>query len=315
MKKGIMIIMITLLLCSGLLFAAGAEDEAAASDEPMKISWSAYQKKPVEQDVYLIQLVEEKFNVDIDYINVDNTKFAEIMGIKFASGEIPDTFSTGAGNRFEVMAQFNDLGVIAKIPMEMVQDSMPVYYSSILKDVPGTPTPFDFSKIDGNLMALPDFNKGTEFRLGIAYRGDWMEAVGVTETPNTIEEFEALMYKFAKEDPDGNGKNDTYGLSRTAMNMVFGMYGYIVGGFPYVDDIWREKDGQLVFGPAQPELKEALAYLRKWYADGVLDPEFITGENTGGYWALSHAFIDGKIGVSLRGGGLSRVNRSCSMPQ
>jgi putative aldouronate transport system substrate-binding protein len=64
----------------------------------------------------------------------------------------------------------------------------------------------------------------------------------------------------------------------------------------------ERRDGQLVFGPAQPELKEALAYLTKWYADGVLDPEFITGENTGGYWALSHAFIEGKIGVSLRGG-------------
>jgi putative aldouronate transport system substrate-binding protein len=302
MKNLFLTVMVFLLLSSGLLFAAGEQEPSTTASEPMKLTWTDYQKKPVEQDAYLITYVEDMFNVDIEYINIDNTKFDEILGIKFASGEIPDKFSTGAGNRFEKMAEFNDLGVIAKIPMEMVQEYMPDYYTSMLKDVPGSPTPFDYSKIDGNLMALPDFNKGTEFRLGIAYRGDWMEAVGVSDTPNTIEEFETLMYKFAKEDPDGNGKNDTYGLSRTAMNMVFGMYGYIVGGFPYVDDTWRDKNGELVFGPAQPELKDALAYLRKWYADGVLDPEFITGENTGGYWALSHAFINGKIGVSLRGG-------------
>jgi putative aldouronate transport system substrate-binding protein len=305
MKKGILLLLAIMLIFSGTLFANGGrekEEAAVAANEPMNLSWMAYQTKPVDQDAYLIKLVEDKFNVDIDLVNVDNTKFDEIMGIKFASGEIPDRFSTGAGNRFEKMAQFHELGVLAKIPEDMIKKYMPDYYRHILKDVPGTPTPFDYSKIDGNIMALPDFNKGTEFRLGIAYRGDWMENVGVTKTPDTIEEFEDLMYKFAKNDPDGNGKKDTYGLSRTAMNMVFGMYGYIVGGFPYVDDIWREKDGQLVFGPAQPELKEALAYLTKWYADGVLDPEFITGENTGGYWALSHAFIEGKIGVSLRGG-------------
>ena len=45
-------------------------------------------------------------------------------------------------------------------------------------------------------------------------------------------------------------------------------------------------------------MKEALELLRKWYADGVIDPEFITGENKGGYWAVSHSFVNGRIGVT-----------------
>jgi putative aldouronate transport system substrate-binding protein len=48
-------------------------------------------------------------------------------------------------------------------------------------------------------------------------------------------------------------------------------------------------------------MKDALTVLAKWYKDGVLDPEFITGENKGGYWALSHAFIEGHIGLSSHG--------------
>ena len=48
-------------------------------------------------------------------------------------------------------------------------------------------------------------------------------------------------------------------------------------------------------------MKEALTYLRKWYKDGVIDPEFVTGENKGGYKHLSHAFINGKIGMTSMG--------------
>lgn len=270
-------------------------------DEKYTLTWVSYQKKPVEQDAYVIKMMEEKFNVDVDYINVDSGSFDEIMGIKMASGEIPDLFYLGAGNRFEKLQQFYDMGVLAEIPLEVIEKYAPNYYASILADYPESPGAFDYTKMDGKNYALPDLNYSTINRLPIVYRGDWMEAVGVDKTPETIEEFEELIYKFAKEDPDGNGKDDTYGLSRTALNAVFGAYGYIVGGFPHVEDCWVDKDGQLVFGPVQPELKEALAYITKWYADGVLDPEFITGENDGGYWALSNAFVNEKIGVTSRG--------------
>ncbi len=276
-------------------------DPYEPKDEKYTLAWVAYQKKPVEEDAYIIKMMEEKFNVDVEYINVDSGTFDEVMGIKMASGEIPDLFYLGAGNRFEKLQQFYEMGVLAEIPLEVIEKYAPNYYASILADYPESPGAFDYTKMDGKNYALPDLNYGTTNRLPIVYRGDWMEAVGVDKTPETIEEFETLIYKFAKEDPDGNGKDDTYGLSRTALNAVFGAYGYIVGGFPYVDDCWVDKDGQLVFGPAQPELKEALAYITKWYEDGVLDPEFITGENDGGYWALSNAFVNEKIGVTSRG--------------
>src|SRR5699024_7736844 len=44
--------------------------------------------------------------------------------------------------------------------------------------------------------------------------------------------------------------------------------------------------------------KAALELCAQMYADGVLDPEFVTGENNGGYWALNHSFINGIIGAS-----------------
>lgn len=60
----------------------------------------------------------------------------------------------------------------------------------------------------------------------------------------------------------------------------------VYGAFGFLPDRWTEKDGKLVYGAVQPEIKEALTLLNKRYKDGVIDPEFITGENNGGYWAL-----------------------------
>lgn len=135
------------------------------------------------------------------------------------------------------------------------------------------------------------------------WRGDWLENVGITKTPDTLEEFEEAFYKFANDDPDGNGKDDTYGLSLSGLPVIFGAFGYLPGysAHDWHDWFWQDRDGELVFGAVQPEMKEALALINKWYEDGVLDPEFITGENMGGYWALSHAFINGQIGFSSHG--------------
>jgi len=50
-----------------------------------------------------------------------------------------------------------------------------------------------------------------------------------------------------------------------------------------------------------PGAKDALELLNKWYEDGVLDPEFASGENQGGYWAITHSFLNGRIGTSAMG--------------
>ncbi|MNJ41678.1 hypothetical protein D3C77_366080 [compost metagenome] len=82
------------------------------------------------------------------------------------------------------------------------------------------------------------------------------------------------------------------------MNVVFGAFGQSV----FTEQLYfGEKNNQLVIGAVEPEMKKALAYLQKWVQDGIIDPEFITGENKGGYKHLSHAFINGRIGMTSMG--------------
>ena len=92
------------------------------------------------------------------------------------------------------------------------------------------------------------------------------------------------------------------------MNAIFGAYGAIpmkeFRGTGTQNLFYTMKDGKVEFACVQPEMKEALAKLREWYKEGLIDPEFITGENKSGYWAVSQDFDNSKVGVT----GMSMAN-------
>jgi putative aldouronate transport system substrate-binding protein len=263
---------------------------APVEGKKYKISWTAYQKAPTDPDGEMIRYYEDMFNVDIDVWNLEYDKYEKMLDLRLAAGEIPDLFRI---QNPDSLPKYAAQGVLAELPMEVFEKYAPNILKVTEDNAPGF---FNYGKVNGKLYAMPSVSQTNIFRLPIVYRKDWMENVGVTKVPETLEEFEALMYKFAKEDPDGNGKDDTYGLSQDGMSVVFGAF----GGVPQ-RDYWVEKDGKPVYTGTMPEMKQALALLHKWYKDGILDPEFITGENYGGYWAISHSFINGRVGMTARG--------------
>lgn len=252
------------------------------------ISWVAGQAMPVEANAKMIRYWEQKFNVALDIWNIDSKRYAELMSLKFAAGDIPDRMNV---NGFVRLKQYVDQDILAKIPLDMLRTHAPNVYARTEQAHPGA---FEYATIDGNLYGIPKLNYFSRFRAPVVWRGDWLSRAGIDKAPETLDEFEAALYKFAKEDPDGNGKHDTYGLSRSSLELVYGAYGYL-------PNYWSDRNGKLVYGAVQPEMKEALGRLARWYKDGVIDPEFISGENTGGYWAISHAFINERIGLTSLG--------------
>ncbi len=66
--------------------------------------------------------------------------------------------------------------------------------------------------IDGRVYGIP--RTRALMRDGIVYRQDWLSNVGL-DVPTNLEEFEDVLRAFTFEDPDGNGKDDTWGLVST----------------------------------------------------------------------------------------------------
>ena len=146
----------------------------------------------------------------------------------------------------------------------------------------------DFYKVDGKQIAIPKWT--TTKRYNLVMREDWLKNLNL-EVPTTLQEFHDVALAFTTDDPDGNGENDTYGISGLgldAFDWVFGAYGVIMGETnwnapdTHCNIYFKDVDGVLVPMATLPEMKEALTLLASWYADGIIDPEFAS--HSGGIW-------------------------------
>lgn len=309
MKKVGALFMAGLMSASVLLSGCSSAPNSTASpsskpatgnkEEPITISWLAYQTDAQpDPNSKIVKAVEERYNVKFDFWFIDNQKWEDALNIKFAAGEMPDVFRLKNKGSLDKYVQ---QGVVGELPIETIKEKAPNYMKMIEEQ--------DTEKLMWMPTRINDKNYGFTFPAvrntyptSLVWRLDWLKNVGIDKVPETLEEFEEAMYKFAKEDPDGNGVNDTYGLSNTVMGTALGSFGPMAirdfKGNPLPDLRWQKDGNGVKLSALTDETKEGLALLQKWYKDGVIDPEFITGENTGGYWAISQAFNNGRVGVT-----------------
>ena len=90
MRKLSIVMLGLLLLPTAGLFAA-AEGEMAAADAPMPITWAGVGGAGVGENTVIEQLLEEKFNVEIDTIRYHQND-REKHNLLVASGEHPDAW-------------------------------------------------------------------------------------------------------------------------------------------------------------------------------------------------------------------------------
>ncbi|WP_246369584.1 extracellular solute-binding protein [Saccharibacillus deserti] len=281
-------------LLAGMLSACGEPDsskpaEGADSSEPVQLDWLAYNSyAQPDPNSNIFKMVEDKFNAKFNVWYVDAQQWNDQVNVKFAAGEIPDVLQIR-----EQIPKYVANGILAEIPEEDIQKYAPTY-AKVIDEYDASL--WNTVKYEGKIYGLPAINLNGDYAQSTIWRKDWLDKVGIDKIPETLDEFETALTKFRNEDPDGNGKKDTYGMSDYAIPYVLGAFGMPANGTNYV-----MKDGKIEFAAVQPEMKKALAVLHDWYEKELIDPEFITGENTGGYWADSHAFYNNRIGLTGNG--------------
>ncbi|MBR4360020.1 MAG: extracellular solute-binding protein [Clostridia bacterium] len=306
--KGIRILALVL----AAMMVIGLAPAALADDEPVKISVASYMFGPVDNEKDVItplveQMLLEKhgINVDIEVVYIEQANYADILNTRLNGGTAPDVFLAQSAT---MLNTYYDQGVIKTWSKEFFQENAPAVYEFITGgaaygDLAGDVDAWWKAAMKGDeMIVLPSFKPdGSMPYKTLIYRGDWLDKLGVTEDqlPKTVDEFVALMGRFATEDPDNNGKDDTYGCSITAMKALFGAYGLGIG-FSGSTSYWVNRDGVLVNSDVTPEAKEVIGILAKMYADKLIDPEFVAGKESveGSYWAISHGMVTGLYGVS-----------------
>jgi len=266
--------------------ASASADSGAGSVQPLTIKWLSF--NPPDKDGNAVQkYLENRFNVKIENMRIDRSNWNDQLNIKLAGGDVPDVFWLWDANDIMLYSQ---QGVLAELPTEEIKENMPKYAETVDQQDDKL---WKYGMIDGKSYAIPLYWSVGSQPYVPGYNGKWLKAIGYSEPPTTLEELEDVFTKFTNDDPDGDGKKDTYGISAVGKGAIGIAFNAVFGAYGTKWNTWiKDKDGTLVNSMTTEPVKEAMTTLNKWYKKGIVDPEFITND-----WnKYRQAFYNGKIG-------------------
>lgn len=297
MNSGLRKAIIFLSAMSMILSSTGCgEKKQTEENGEMTISWLGIPWFGTgKEGGYAETLLEERYDIEIKPIFFDKAGYADKKSVTMLGGEIPDLIyeldpadlQSDANQRF-----------IQEIPYEKIKELAPDYYNFINENCPEA---WLYSNVDGKNYGLPNLDWGGKTPTAGIWRTDWLKNVGINKIPETIEEFHDALYKFRHNDPDGNGKKDTYGMTGDvgSWHKMFMEFFGAYGARPFS---WVKTENGIEYGGLQDNVREALATLAQWYKEELIHPDFISDNVYD-----NKKFINGDVGYFTYGGG-SRIN-------
>lgn len=235
----------------------------------------------------------ETLGIDIEYLWTapNDEQYRNKIRLSMSAGqELPDVMMVSDA---QLIYDLISSGKVRPID-EAIEKYATPRIKKIFNDFPAA---FYRATVDGVRYGIPRFSGGNGSDSLLWIRKDWLDKLGL-EPPETIAELEKIMHAFVHQDPDGDGKDDTIGITIAGKNswatwladasFVFGAYG------DYLPMSWsKNEEGDLVYGSIQPSVKKGLAKLREWYAKGYLDKEVaILSEQE-----AIESFVSGRSGI------------------
>jgi ABC-type glycerol-3-phosphate transport system substrate-binding protein len=211
----------------------------------------------------ILEELEKRTNTKLEIEAPPINNYNDRLNIVMASGDLPDVIYLGnTGTLYQNWARD---GLLLKLD-EYFEKSMPNAKKVLTEEeLAFTRIP----ELENGLYSLPRVQ--TKPWDNIIYRKDWLEALGL-EIPTTPKEFAEVMLAFTKNDPDGNGQNDTYGWS---YNRAMGhLHRNLANGFGIRPNSVPNENGEYELIQAQPGYMEFVDWLREMYLNGSLDPEW-----------------------------------------
>jgi len=197
----------------------GTKGEQPAGKEKLDLNWlvmvgnTTAQLPSDKSKDFVMKAIEEKFNVNLklDYAPSGNDYLTK-LNTRVAGGDIPDMFHLTGTDSSKY--------ILDKVPADMTKwvnaTNMPNYFKYWISDLE-----MQRYQIHNVFMRAPiPFNR--EQFMSHYVRKDWIDALNKKDpslnlkVPTNYDEYIAVAKAFTFNDPDGNGKNDTYGITAAA---------------------------------------------------------------------------------------------------
>ena len=222
------------------------------------------------------QTAEELTGVHINWREESYTDPKQKMNLMFSTGDTEDIVWDAWKHASGGPKKLLDEGLI--VSLNPYIEKYAPNLKKLLQETPGLLE--QISTVDGRIFMFPTIRLDpiTRANSGFAIRKDWLDRAGLP-VPETIDEWYTMLKTFQDMDMNGNGLKDecfvSMGFEKTSQSMDnFAVaYGLVAGTDLYV------KDGQVKYGAYEPEFKDFVAEMAKWYSEGLLDPEFSTQDS------------------------------------
>lgn len=225
--------------------------------------------------------VNEQTNMNVKWVPVPRSEVKQSLNVMFASNSAPDIIVDFDRSN---MQEFADQGLIQPVG-EFIEK-----YSKDYKEYAANhPEMIPFTTMNGDTYLLTS-ERETIANHAIWIRQDWLDNLGLKK-PETTEELLEVARAFTKNDPDGNGVDDTIGVAfRTGVfQTLFGI------DIPNARLPWNVDENGKVYNPQLTDrYKEYLAYRKTFFDEGLIDKEYATDTND---QRQIQAWITGKAGI------------------
>ena len=205
--------------------------------------------------------------IDLEITTIDHNSYKDQLSLAFASGDVPDVVILSA----EYYAAYANQGALADI--SSYWENSETKSSGRMNE-----SYIDSLYIDGGLYA---FTAARGNGCLTYLRQDWLDKLGLN-APTTYDEYLNVLRAFVNDDPDGNGKNDTMGVTAA---------GIMSGEAPFTNylpefwqdaypDFYQKADGTWVDGFSEEATANALQRLKDAYSEGLIDMEVTTNKTS-----------------------------------
>lgn len=271
-KRTILCLVVAAMMLASALPAMAAEGPIKYDTPQSFTMWCSMDKAAgavadwSENLVY--QTMAKLTNVTVKFLHPPVGGETEAFNLMIASGDYPDAIQYGWQGVPGGPANYINDDVI--IPLnDLMAESSP-YTMSWLNAHPNIRRQAMMD--DGTFYVLPAIYGDIELAtsVGPMVREDMLPLIGYTryDLPTTVQGWEDMLIK-VRETPE---------MSDIIPLFFVGVAGFqesphILGAFGITQEFYQV-DGVVEFGAIQPEYKEFLTLMRKWFSLGLLDPEF-----------------------------------------
>lgn len=214
--------------------------------------------------------IAEKTGVTFDFVHPTGTA-REQLNIMLASGDCTD-----------IVHYYFDDNTGKKLVNEGTVHGLSAYiekwapnFRKVLEENPSVAA--QMKNKSENIYMFPEIIDNEKFLAydGYFIRKDWLDKVGL-DIPKTIEDWEKVLIAFRDNDLNGNGQKDEVPFSTTVAGLMYEdafVSAFGIPSYGYFIDPETKKISHTIL---EPELKEFLTTMSRWYAEGLLNPNYIT---------------------------------------